>query len=210
MKVLPGGMVKLSLDADQGVVIVPSGTDPNKETQNTVSGQVTFNGKDTQTKGLWQGKYGSDGYFIPRAGEKIPKKTTIRFINGQVHTWKDKTQDIQAIQIPGEKESIAASRSHPLHEIIDFNFEDGKEHDVAVYFLDWDRKGRWTVVDIIDADSGKILHSFNLTGFEQGVYLKYTMKGRLQCRITNVWSQRYQKSPDAGFSAIFFDPETNQ
>lgn len=207
VKVLSNRTVKLSLAANEGVTIVPSGTDPNKKTENTVSGEVTFTGTDTETKGLWQNKYGSEGYYIPGVGEKISEKTKINFINGETHIWQNGTQDIQAIEIPDGKTNIAAVRSHPLHEIIDFNFNDGKEHIVSIYFLDWDRKGRWSIVDIIDTDSRKTLHSFNLTNFEQGIYLKYKMKGRLQCRFTNVWTQRYQKSPDVGFSAIFFDSE---
>jgi len=205
IKVLPGRIVKLSLTADEGVVIVPSGTDPDKEVERGVSGEVTFAGIDEQTKCLWQKKYGSEGYYLPGAGEKIPDQTKISFINGETHIWQNETRDIQAIENPVGKMNIAAARSHPLHEIIEFNFEDKKEHEVALYFLDWDRKGRWSVVDILDVNSRKVLHSYNLTDFTQGVYLKYKMKGNLQCRITNVWTRRYTKSPDAGFSAIFFD-----
>jgi len=206
IKVLPGRNVKLSLTADEGVAIVPSGTNPNKEMERGVSGEVTFAGIDEQTKGSWQKKYGSEGYYIPGAGEKIPEKTKINFINGETHIWQNETQDIQAIENPDGKANIASARSHPLHEIIEFDFEDGKEHEVALYFLDWDRKARWSVVDIIDVNSRKVLHSYNLTDYAQGVYLNYTMKGNLQCRLTNVWTRRYKKSPDVGFSAIFWDP----
>ncbi|TSA33082.1 MAG: hypothetical protein D4R64_14820, partial [Porphyromonadaceae bacterium] len=54
LKFLPGRYVKLSLTAGEGVAIVPSGTDPNKETERGVSGEVTFTGIDQQTKGSWQ------------------------------------------------------------------------------------------------------------------------------------------------------------
>lgn len=205
IKVLPGRNVKLSLSADEGVTIVPAGTDPDKELKGGASGEVTFAGIDEQTKGLWQKNYGSEGYYLPGAGEKIPDQTKISFINGETHIWKNETQDIQAVENPVGKMNIAAARSHPLHEIVEFNFDNNKEHEVALYFLDWDRKGRWTVVDILDVNSRKVLHSYNLTDFTQGVYLKYKMKGNLQCRITNIWTRRYSKSPDAGFSAIFFD-----
>ena len=205
VKILAGNTLTLSLAADEGITIVPSGTDPNGEAEITASGEVIFTGTDTETKGTWQKKYGSEGYYLAGAGEKIPEKTKINIINGDTHIWQNKTQDIQAVQISGEEGRVAASVSHPLHEIIDFNFGDGKEHQVAIYFLDWDRRGRWSVVDMVDANTRKVLHSFNLTDFEQGVYLNYKMKGHMQCRITNVWTRRYGQSPDAGFSAIFFD-----
>jgi len=35
--------------------------------------------------------------------------------------------------------------------VIDIDLKDGKEHIVSLYCLDWDRKGRWLVVDAIDA-----------------------------------------------------------
>jgi hypothetical protein len=205
IKVFPGKIIMLSLAANEGVAIVPSGTDPNREAEVTVSGEVVFMGIDEQTKGMWQKKYGSEGYIIPGADEKIPEQLKVSFMNGNTHIWQNETSDIQAVEIPGKNLSIAAACSHPLHEMIDFSFDDGKEHQVVLYFLDWDRKGRWTIIDIIDANSRKVLHSYNLTDFAQGVYLSYKMKGRLQCRITNVWTRRYDQSPDAGFSAIFFD-----
>jgi hypothetical protein len=204
IKVLPGRMVKLTLAAGEGAVIVPSGTDPGEEAARPASGAVTFAGMDRQTKGMWPKKYGSKGYYLPGAGDMIPDRTKISFLNGETHVWAQETRDIQALVNPGGKMNIAATRSHPLHEIIEFNFGDNLEHDVALYFLDWDRKNRWSVVDILDANTRKVLHSYNLTDFAQGVYLKYKMKGNLQCRITNVWTRRYTKSPDAGFSAIFF------
>lgn len=205
VKVLPGKMIRLSLAADEGVSIVPSGTDPDQKQERSVSGEVTFAGKDEQTKGMWTEKYGSVGYVIPGAGVKMPTDAEVFFINGDTHIWQNETRDIQAVTLPDKDIRIAAARSHPLHEIIDFDFTDGKEHDVAIYFLDWDRKGRWTVVDIIDPDTRKVLHSYNLTDYAQGIYLNYQMKGHLQCRITNVWTRRYDQSPDAGFSAIFFN-----
>ena len=204
IKVLSGRMVKISLAAGEGVVMVPSGTDPGDEAGKTPSGEVTFIGTDEQTRCLWRKKYGSEGYYLPGVGEKIPDGTKISFINGETHIWANETRDIQAIENPAGKINIASVRSHPLHEIIEFNFTDNKEHEVALYFLDWDRKNRWTVVDILDVNTRKVLHSYNLTDFAQGVYLVYKMKGNLQCRITNVWTRRYTKSPDAGFSAILF------
>ena len=76
---------------------------------------------------------------------------------------------------------------------------------VSLYLLDWERTGRWTVVDVIDADSRKRIDTQNITDFGSGIYLKYACSGRLQFRITNVYTDRYTQSKDAGFSALFFD-----
>ncbi|HCS48098.1 MAG TPA: hypothetical protein DIW61_07535 [Candidatus Aminicenantes bacterium] len=77
---------------------------------------------------------------------------------------------------------------------------------MSFYIVDWDRAGRWTVVDVIDAGTRQRLDSRNLINFGSGRYLKYRVSGRVQFRITNVWTKRYQSSPDAGFSGLFFDP----
>ena len=200
------GNLKISLNPDEGISILPSGTNLSENEKESIpSGKVAFIGTDAETKGSWKNIYGSNGFVIPGAENKAPEQVKINFINSEEQIWKEETQDIQAVEVPGESKRIASSRSHPLHQIIDFNFEDGNEHQVSIYFLDLDRRGRWSIVDIIDADSRKILHSFNLTDFTQGIYLKYKIQGHVQCRITNVWTQRYQNSPDTRFSAIFFD-----
>jgi hypothetical protein len=58
---------------------------------------------------------------------------------------------------------------------------------------------------VIDANTRKLMDSRNVTSFQQGRYLKYRFKGRIQLRLTNVWTERYKLSPDAGFAAIFFN-----
>lgn len=203
--VLEGRKVRLSLLPDEGVVVVPAGLNPDSETATVSSGTVTFYGIDNTTKGNWRGKYGAEGYLIPGAGEKQPDFLQFNLINGKLHIWQIETGDIQAVENPQRTGRLAASWSHPLHEIIDLDFKDGKEHDVSVYFLDWDRQKRWCVVDIIDADSRRVLHSYSLTDFQQGIFLRYKMTGHLQCRLTNIWTRRCTKSPDTGFSALFLD-----
>jgi hypothetical protein len=77
---------------------------------------------------------------------------------------------------------------------------------VSLYIVDWDRAGRWTTVDAIDSGSRQLLDSRNVINFGSGRYLKYRISGRVQFRLTNVWTKRYTLSPDTGFSGLFFDP----
>jgi len=205
LKISSERMVSLSLNADEGVSIVPAGNDPNKDVVMPTSGEIEFRGVDESTKGSWQKKYGAEGNIIIGSKQNIPAYLQGKYINGADNVWLLKTRDIQALQNPSGTDRIAAHRSAGMHEIIDLNFTDNKEHDVALYCLDWDRQGRWLVVDAIDANSRKLLDSRNLTDFAGGKYLKYRVKGRVQFRLTNVWTERYTLSPDAGFSGIFFD-----
>jgi len=197
--------IRFSLEPDRSVSIVPSGTDPFRTMSGEPSGSVRFIGTDTQTCGNWKDRYGSAGYVIIGDENKIPENVDIRFVNGNVNIWNTGTDDIQALQKASQEGRIAASRSHGLHELIDVGFHDSLEHSVSLYFLDWDRKGRWSVVDVIDPVSRKLLHSINLTDFYNGRYLMYRITGNVAFRITNVWTQRYSRSTDAGFSGIFLD-----
>jgi hypothetical protein len=202
----PDRTVSLSLGRDEGVSLIPAGADPNVNPPSVPSGTVTFMGEDNDTKGAWKGKYGADGWVIVGAGESLPVYARVRYVSGAERVWNPGTQDIQALEKPAGPDRIAAARLAGLHEIIDLEISDGRSRDVALYVVDWDRAGRWTVVDVIDAVSRKRLDSQNLIRFGSGRYLRYRVSGRLQFRITNVWSKRYQSSPDAGFSGLFFDP----
>jgi hypothetical protein len=206
LKVSPNRILKLSLAADEGLTIVPAGIDPNVNPAPAPSGTVAFLGADTTTKGAWKNKYGSSGHVIVGAGQSLPTNVKVEYINGAEQVWVLKTRDVQALQKPTGDDRIAARRTAGLHEIVDLTIAGGSTLDVALYLLDWDLVGRWTVVDVIDAGTRKLLNSRNVTGFGSGQYLKYRVSGRVQFRITNVWSKRYASSPDAGFSGIFFDP----
>jgi hypothetical protein len=203
--IAPDGTVNLALDRDEGVSILPAGADPNANPTPAPSGTVAFLGEDNVTKGAWKGKYGADGWVVVGVGESLPSYARVRYINGAERVWNPQTQDVQALEKPSGSDRIAAARLAGLHEIIDLEITGGGSREVSLYVVDWDRAGRWTVVDIIDAVSRKRLDSRNLVHFGSGRYLKYRVSGRVQFRITNVWTKRYQSSPDAGFSGLFFD-----
>ena len=205
LKVAPDKSLKLSLAADEGLSIVPSNADPNTNPPPMPSGTVDFLGEDTTTKGAWKGKYGADGYVIIGAGNSLPTYAKLGYVNGAERVWVPKTMDVQALQKPTGSDRIAAQRSASLHEVIDLSITDGREHTVSLYLVDWDRAGRWAAVDVIDANTRKLFDSRNVTSFWSGQYLRYVVSGRVHFRITNVWTERYTASPDAGFSGIFFD-----
>jgi len=196
----------LSLGKDEGVSILPAGTDPDADPPGAPSGTVAFLGEDNDTKGAWKGKYGADGWVVVGAGESLPPYARVHYVSGAERVWNPGTRDIEALEKPSGSDRIAAARLAGLHEVVELEIADGSTRDAAIYVVDWDRAGRWTVVDVIDAVSRKRLDSRNLIHFGSGRYLKYRVSGRIQFRITNVWTKRYQASPDAGFSGLFLDP----
>jgi len=197
-------MITLSLAADEQLSIVPAGIDPVTIMPATAGGSVTFLGTDTLTNGRWKGIYGREGFMIVGDATRLPQNVEVGLINGADKIWSVRTQDMEALDRATEQGKVAATRSHSLHESIDLDIYNGKEQAVALYLLDWERQGRWTLVDVIDPSSGKIMDSRSVTRFGSGIYLKYKVKGKVQIRLTNVYSDRYPGSPDTGFSAIFF------
>lgn len=107
----------------------------------------------------------------------------------------------------GVPQAQASKLAADNHEIIDINLADGETHKVTIYLLDEDASGRWTMVDVIDPDTQKILDNQNIYDFSEGVYLSYNMSGHLQIRLTNVWTKRYTESADTAVHGVFIDGE---
>ena len=202
---LKNNTIELSLAPDEAIFIIPEGTDPDDKSVLPPSGKVKFLGFDNETHGNWKGRYGSEGSVIIGAEKNVPDYVSVRFINGADQIWAATSKDIEALQYPKNDSRIASQRYAGLHEIIECDFRDNSDHQVSLYLLDWERTGRWTVIDVIDADSRKRMDTQNVIDFGSGIYLKYKCNGKIQFRITNVHTDRYPQSQDAGFSAIFFD-----
>jgi hypothetical protein len=82
----------------------------------------------------------------------------------------------------------------------EINLLDAQTHRFAFYLLDWDMRGRTEAVDVIDAASGALLDSRAATGFTDGQYLVWNIKGRVLFRI------RLTGGANAVYSAAFLDP----
>jgi hypothetical protein len=63
---------------------------------------------------------------------------------------------------------------------VDVNVTDGKTHQIALYLLDWDNGGRVETVSIIDATTGTVLDSRNVSSFSNGEYLVWNVSGHVK------------------------------
>jgi hypothetical protein len=204
LKTGKAGIITLTIEAGELLSIVPSGTNPDMKRECEASGSVVFLGQDTETHGNWIGKYGQEGFLVIGDSSNLPGTVSVELLNGADRIWTSRTKDIEALQKPGGAGRIAASRYHPLHDIVDIECSGSVSQDISLYLMDWERTGRWTVVDVIDAKTRKLIDSRNITRFGSGVYLNYRISGRVQIRLTNVYTDRYTSSADATFSALFF------
>jgi len=168
--------------------------------------QATFIATDTTTQGNWQGTYGNDGYSIAdTTTNQVPGYVAFTPQNQSNWIWTSDGAETRDLQVPS---SIAAdmrqascwyTRSSHSYDL-DVNISDGHTHQVALYALDWDSRGRTETIQAVDGVSGAVLDTRNLSNFANGIYDVWNVSGNVKFNIT------VTGGVNAVISAAFFDP----
>src|SRR5678816_2551564 len=153
---------------------------------------AVFVTKDTTTRGDWRSGYGTEGYWINGKGSSYPNYSQVGFANSDFWIWTDNTTDVRALLSPGGTGRIASCAYQATSFDVNLDFTDGRTHRVAFYLCDWDNAGRSETVQVLNASTGAVLHSHSISGFSQGQYLVYDLKGSLKIRF----------SKQSGFNAV--------
>src|SRR5260370_8535399 len=84
---------------------------------------------------------------------------------------------------------------------MDVKLPGGQTDECALYAVDWDNwgGGRSERVDMIDDNTGTVLNSQTLSGFQNGVYLVWNLTSSVTVRVTNL-----NPSSNAVVSGLFF------
>jgi len=230
------GVITLSLDKRDGVIIAPSGENPenlknyydvSKSAPVHTSGFAELIKIDVTTGGYWIGAYGSEGWAIPgiEMEQHLPPYARVKLSGGKQAVFHNFSEDKYSLQNPynsygkrcGEKwEAI-------LHQIIDVDVGD-EPMFVSIYFLDRDNQNFQSIIEPIDAWSnerigcGKIKSSVLINDCKKGKYAVYKINGRIRFRITRFHFDHYGNNKtgtehEAGFPAfcgLFFDRENNR
>ena len=160
----------------------------------TNAGSATYVGFDTTTQGTWTGKYGSDARIIPNDITNQPSYGSIAVTNGAPFTWVPSTTDLRALQLASGAGTRIASCFYdgndalnfgPNQFSIDVNLADGNSHKLALYLLDWDHYNRNETISILDAASHTVLSAQTLSGFGNGLYAVWTVKGHIIIQVSN-------------------------
>jgi len=80
------------------------------------------------------------------------------------------------------------------------NLTDGNVHRFALYVVDWDNNGRVETVQIVDANTGAVLDTRNLSNFANGTYLIWNLSGHVRVNVT--WTTG--SGTNAVVSGVFF------
>jgi hypothetical protein len=164
--------------------------------------QASFGGIDTMTQGNWQGVYGADGYDIVTQTPSLPSyASTFAITNPQAYTWVTISTDPRALQAGVGSTRVASTWYNAPTITMDVNLTDGGTHRVALYAVDWDTYafGRAETLQVVDANSGTVLDSRNISGFTNGVWVYWNITGHVKININNLNS-----ASNVVFSGIFF------
>lgn len=155
---------------------------------------------DEKTQGSWKGVYGADGYILAGDAMKLPDYATFKKTGWDV-TWNGATDDVRALQKADKDERVAGQwgTNDPSYDF-DVNLTDGALHQVAIYGLDWDRNGRNLTIQVLDAESGKVLDTRDLQTYVNGKYLLWSVRGHVVFHLINAsgWT-------NPALSGVFFD-----
>ncbi len=149
---------------------------------------VTF---DPATKGNWIGVYGGQGHVIVGDSTILPQSVQITPVGNAFYTWANPTNDPRALVKPGNpSERVAATWYTPgtfstSYYDININISDGEPRRLAMHTIDFDNLNRTNVFEIIDTANGNVLDTRLVTGFSEGVYLNWIIRGQVTIRVRN-------------------------
>jgi len=166
----------------------------------TTTGTASFEALDTSTQGNWQGVYGADGYNVINNAVAYPSYVTVTPTGETPFTWASSTTDVRALSKAGSStDRIAATWFNTTSFLIDMVFNDGLQHQLALYCLDWDSTARAETIDILDAN-GVLLSTQNVSNFHNGQYLVWQLSGHVQVTVTKL------SGGNGVISGLFFEP----
>jgi alpha-L-rhamnosidase len=166
--------------------------------------------QDTNTSGNWGSVYGKDGYVLwDYDGNGSDIRSLPAYVSsvinntGTTTVWATGTNDSRALSpnsSNGETRNAACIYNAPTMTF-NINLTGTKNYQLALYFVDWDRRGRQVAVEMFDANTLNLVAPVEVvTNFTGGAYLVYAYTNSAKFRIDQV------RGDNAVLSGIFFDP----
>jgi hypothetical protein len=165
------------------------------------SSTAVYSGLDTTTQGAWTGKYGSNGEIITNDINTAAAFASISLTGDSPYTWAQSTSDPRALQSSsGSSTGIASCYFSPgSYFDVSLNLTDGNTHRIALYLLDWDSTVRGETITIMDAATNTVLSSQTFSGFHNGEYAIWNVKGNVVIQVL------LNSGANAVVSGIFID-----
>jgi hypothetical protein len=162
--------------------------------------KAVFIRSDYTTKGNWKGIYGTEGFHVIGDGISYPSYATVWSAGKQEWIWRSSsTESVALRKSSSPTDRILALWYSKTNFTVDINITDGKAHRLALYFVDWDKLGRNQRIEIIDATTGQVLNTRNISKFTGGRYLVWDISGKVKIRFTRTGG------PNCLLNGIFFN-----
>lgn len=162
---------------------------------------ATFIHSDSTTQGTWTGTYGSDGYVAFDDVSHLPGSAQFWASGQSQYIWQQPSTDVRALQDTSGGTTRTAACYYASNSFsLDIDLTDGKSHEVSLFLLDWDSRGRSESVQLTDALTGSVLDTRSMSNFTGGQWLSWNFSGNIRITITGTGGL----NPVA--SGIFFDP----
>ena len=125
--------------------------------------------------------------MIANGGSMAPTYVAANISGAFTYTWAGLTSDIRALQTaPGEATRMASTYTqYPSNSFaINVNVKDSGTHRIALYMLDWDTTSRVQTVTIQDQSTNTTLDVRTFSGFHDGVYALWDIRGNVVITVT--------------------------
>ncbi|HNG34142.1 MAG TPA: hypothetical protein PK012_30965 [Blastocatellia bacterium] len=160
---------------------------------------IVFVGADAGTRGDWSGRYGTEGYNVVGDVKSYPAYAQVTRNGLATWTWEQQAEDARALRKISAAGRIASACYEDDTLSFAVNITDGKRHQLSLYFVDWDYRGRVQQVDIVNAGDNTVLDSRTVSNFGGGQYLTWNISGTVIIRLTKM------AGLNAVCSGLFFD-----
>ncbi|MFA5816909.1 MAG: alpha-L-rhamnosidase C-terminal domain-containing protein [Bacteroidales bacterium] len=174
---------------------------------------------DTTTSGNWGGIYGKDGYILCNyKGEGLDKQTLPLYVTSVDYfrafpknglpdptLWASGVLDNRALAgdpgNPFPRNATSYSNTDQTMSVT-INIDGTKGYQIALYFVDWEKRGSRQVVEMFDAATLNLIAPVQIVNnYSSGRYLVYAYNKSVKFRIDKV------RGEIVSLSGIFFDPK---
>jgi hypothetical protein len=161
-----------------------------------VSNAAKFIGTDAMHYGHFYDAYGADGYKLAGVpyDAALPSYAKVA-VDANDWTWAEQTPDPRGL---AGRMKTWYSKQPGNFFTLDISLTDGKEHEVSLYAVDFDRQGRKQRVDVLDADTQAVLDTQGMSDFGDGRFLSWSVTGHVVIRVAWV------DGPNSVASGLFF------
>jgi subtilisin family serine protease len=166
--------------------------------------KLQFIGTDNTTMGNWkQAGYGVLRSYV--AGQNFPgaggPNTGVLVSNGvSLGLLRDPSADVRALQKVGDligSPRVSAYAFANLSMSFSLTLSDHQQHQLALYFADFENRRRSEMIIFSDPVSGEVLARQRIFNFQHGRYLIYEIRGSVNITIAN------GAPPNAVISGVF-------